>query len=352
MKSKPRLFLGGFVNASNAQNLNCKSIAKHLNKSKFEIHTLSIYSSASINIDEVRIHKCYWPHRFFIYWVYFVQILLADIVYLPKGNNLRYTSFLCKLFNKKSMTTIEGIFDQEATENAIRISGKDFVKYYHRFSQRYSITKFMKAYNYEYHQLKTNSKILYLGTEPSLFLNQNRKQSELKKVIMIGNDLVRKGVFDYLELASNFNDLEFHLVGSGNGKIDIEMELKNRKLNNLVFHGFLDQQKIIELLREVQLHVLLSRSEGFPKVVLENACCGIPSIVYGDYGAQEWVSSGVNGFVVSDLNEAILTLTKLQNESSLLNTISLNSVELGKSFDWNNKIKHWEKAFDDLYFAE
>jgi glycosyltransferase involved in cell wall biosynthesis len=349
MKSKTRLFLGGFVNASNAQNINCRSIAKHLNKFKFEIHTLSIYSSPDLEIDEVYIHKCYWPHRFFIYWVYLVQILLADIVYLPKGNHLNYTSFLCTLFNKKSMTTIEGIFDQEATKNATKISGKNFIKYYHRFSQRYSITSFMRAYNYKHHQLETNPEILYLGTESSLFLNVNRSQSELKKVIMIGNDLIRKGVFDYFKLASKFQDLEFHLVGSGNGKIDIEMELKKRKLSNLVFHGFLDQQKIAELLSNVQLHILLSRSEGFPKVILENACNGIPSLVYGDYGAQEWISNGVNGFVVSDLNEAIQTLVKLQTETSLLNTLSCNSIELGKSFDWTNKIKHWEKAFEDLH---
>jgi glycosyltransferase involved in cell wall biosynthesis len=349
MNIRIRLFLGGFINASNAQNLNCRSLAKYLDKSSFEIHTMSIYSSPALEMEGVHIHKCRWPHRGYIYWLYFIQILLADIVYLPKGNNLSYTSFLCMLFNKKSMTTIEGIFDEEASKNAIRISGKKYIKYYQRFSQRYSITQFMKAYNYEHHRLETSSEILYLGTEPSLFLNNNRLQSDLKKVIMIGNDLVRKGIFDYLELANHFPDLEFHLVGSGNGKIDILQELKGRKLDNLIFHGFLDQQKIIELLKEVQLHILLSRSEGFPKVVLENACNGIPSVVYGDYGAQEWISNGVNGFVVANLSEAIQTLTTLKQDSELLNTISINSIALGKSFDWAIKIKHWEIAFNKLY---
>ena len=349
MKRRIRLFLGGFVNASNAQNLNCRSLAKYIDKSSFEVHTLSIHSSPSIKIEDVHIHKCHWPHRVYIYWVYFIQILLADIVYLPKGNNLAYISFLCTLFNKKSMTTIEGIFDEEASKNAIRISGKKYIKYYHRFSQRYSITQFMKTYNYEHQRLETSSEILYLGTEPSLFLNSNRSDSDLKKVIMIGNDLVRKGVFDYLKLASHFPDLEFHLVGSGNGKIDIEKELKVRKLDNLIFHGFLDQQRIIELLKEVQLHILPSRSEGFPKVVLENACNGIPSIVYGDYGAKEWISNGVNGFVVSNFSEIVETLSTLKQDSELLKTISNNSIILGKSFDWANKIKSWETAFIKLY---
>lgn len=348
-KSKIRIFLGAFVNAPNAQNINCRSIAKHLDKSLFEVHTLSIYSFPNLKIDKVHIHKCYWPHRFFIYWTYFIQIILADIVYLPKGNNLNYTSFICMLFKKKSMTTIEGIFDKEATKNATTISGKNFVKYYHRLTERYSITEFMKGFNFENHGLKTNSKILYLGTESKMFLDIKSTKSDIKKVIMIGNDLVRKGVFDYLELASLFKDLEFHLVGSGNGKINIEKELSKRNLTNIVFHGYINQEKIVELLRQIHLHVLPSKSEGFPKVILENACAGIPSIVYSDYGAKQWISHRENGFVVSDFDELTKIIVELKNNPNLLSKVSNSSIDLGKSFDWTYKIKNWEKVFINLH---
>lgn len=349
MKSKIRVFLGAFVNVPNAQNINCKSIAEHLDKSRFNVHTLSTYSFPKIHIDKVTIHNCFWPHRLSVYWVFFVQIIMAEVVYLPKGNHLNFTSFLCKLFNKKSMTTIEGIFDDQATKNAQRISGKNFVKYYHRFSKRFSITKFMKGYNFENHGLETAPEILYLGVESKLFESIKSRRSELKQIIMVGNDLLRKGVFDYIELSHQFPDLQFHLVGSGNGKIDIENELKKRKLNNFIFHGFINQDEIVKLLAKVQLHILPSKSEGFPKVILENACAGIPSIVYNDYGAQEWITNRANGFVVSDLNEIVETIHLLKNNPNLLTKVSINSIELGRSFDWSVKIKFWEKQFSKLY---
>ena len=31
-----KVFLGGYINYTNAQNLNCRAIAEHLNKDKFE----------------------------------------------------------------------------------------------------------------------------------------------------------------------------------------------------------------------------------------------------------------------------------------------------------------------------
>ena len=40
---KIRIFLGGYVNYPNAQNINCDYIAKYLSKDKFEVHTM--YSS-------------------------------------------------------------------------------------------------------------------------------------------------------------------------------------------------------------------------------------------------------------------------------------------------------------------
>ena len=63
-------------------------------------------------------------------------------------------------------------------------------------------------------------KILYLGVNSEDF-NINTKKRSLKKVLMIGNDLVRKGIYDYLELAKKFPDILFFIAGSGNGKIDI-----------------------------------------------------------------------------------------------------------------------------------
>ena len=101
MNGRVKLFIGAYINSTNAQNLNCLALAKYLDKSKFNITTLSLYSSPSISIDNVHVFRCIWPHRIFVYWAYFWNILKADVVYLPKAELLGFSTFLCQLFGKK-----------------------------------------------------------------------------------------------------------------------------------------------------------------------------------------------------------------------------------------------------------
>ena len=92
----------------------------------------------------------------------------------------------------------------------------------------------------------------------------------------------------------------------------------------------------------MQLHIFPSRSEGFPKVILETACAGIPSLVYADYGADQWIDHYQNGFVVQTLDEMKVVIEDLLNDKESLNQISKNAIQLGLSYDWKLKIKAWQ----------
>ena len=80
MSRKVKIFLGAYANIINAQNINCLSLAKNLDKSKFDITILSLYSGSEIEIKGVNIFKCYWPHRIFVYWAYFWNIMKSGNV--------------------------------------------------------------------------------------------------------------------------------------------------------------------------------------------------------------------------------------------------------------------------------
>ena len=166
---------------------------------------------------------------------------------------------------------------------------------------------------------------------------------------MIGNDLVRKGVHQYLELASKFPDTLFFIAGSGNGKIDLDAKIKSQNLKNVIYKGLLKSTELIDLLKECDLHVLPSRSEGFPKVTLEAATVGVPSLLYADYGAEEWITHNHNGWIVNNLKEMTQTITKLIKNPELLKSNSKNTRELVKKFDWKNIITKWEEEIENLY---
>ena len=91
-----------------------------------------------------------------------------------------------------------------------------------------------------------------------------------------------------------------------------------------------------------------SRSEGFPKVHLETACAGVPTLCYSDYGAEEWISSWVNGIVVKTKEEAFEAIAKLKADPEKLKAMSHSAIELGKKFDWANLVKVWEEEIERI----
>ena len=334
MTNRVKLFLGAYVNSTNAQNLNCLAIAKHLDKSQFDITVLSLYSQPPLKIEGVKVFRCIWPHRIMVYWAYFWNIVKADVVYLPKGELLGFNSFICQLFSKKSFLTIEGILDDTNFLKAQNKSGLNVLNYFSRFSQVFSISQYIKEYNFKKHGLISEDKILELGTESQLFLNTTYKSAPITKVILIANNYSKKGVEDFIALARYYSQLEFHLVGEGK-KIE-------NYLPNLTCHGKLSQHELSDLLKDMQLHIFPSRSEGFPKVILETACAGVPSLVYADYGANHWIDNYQNGFVVQTLDDMKVVIEDLLSNKVSLNKISKNAVQLGLSYDWKLKIKQWQ----------
>ena len=56
---KKKIFLGGYINQMNAQNINCKSIAHHLDKDKYIVKTLVLGSENIPNITGVTYIRVY-----------------------------------------------------------------------------------------------------------------------------------------------------------------------------------------------------------------------------------------------------------------------------------------------------
>ena len=79
-------------------------------------------------------------------------------------------------------------------------------------------------------------------------------------------------------------------------------------------------------------------------MILETAYAGVPSLVYADYGANQWIDHYQNGFVVQTLDEMKEVIEDLLNNKVSLNQISKNAIQLGLSYDWKLKAKVWQDA--------
>lgn len=347
-----KVFLGGYINFTNAQNLNCRSLAQHIDKEDFEVYTLELYNGLGSGLDNKGIHtfRCFRPHRVSKYLGYLWGIWHCDVAYLPKGEIWRFNRFLLSLFRKKSFTTMEGIWDEKNLISAIELhsSYENLVKSYQYFDKIFAITDYVGRYNSGKHGITCSDIVLYLGTETEHFVNEKQSRLPLKRIIYIGRLMERKGIYDYLQLAGLFPALEFLIAGDGPEKISVQKYIADHKLTNVKMLGVIQHARLAEVLAEVQLHILPSRSEGFPKVILETASAGVPSIVYGDYGASEWITQDANGWVTDKLEEIGTLISMLTGKPEILEQVADGAVKLAKSFDWRIRVKAWEEAIMNL----
>lgn len=177
---------------------------------------------------------------------------------------MKWNRFICRIFKKKYFRTIESVIDKKTAKQKSNI-----ISDYKKTENLYSITYFMKEFNEKEFGVTCDEKILYLGVNDKNEMYSLKEKDKLSQVILIGHDLKRKGIDDYIELAKLNEELVFHVVGSGNGRFNIN----NIRYKNLKFHGSLSNALLEKLLldEDIDLLILPSHVEGFPKVILECA---------------------------------------------------------------------------------
>lgn len=340
------------MNFLNAQNINCRALSEHLDQNQFKLMTILFWSGNAqdfIKVDGVRYIQARRPMWFFQYYVWFRGVAWADVAYLPKGECDKWCRFVANVFHTKVFTTIEGIMD-EVLLSRMKDPRKYLDHFYAYENRLYSITKYIASREKIVHSMNCQDTILYLGVETQNFCKPHEEITRLKDVVFIGNDPIRKNAREFIEAAEKFPDVNFHIVG-GNKLEDctIEEYIDSKSLKNVVYHGSLDHTHLAKLLSSMNLMFFPSRSEGFPKVMLETACAGVPTLCYDDYGAEEWIKNGYDGYVVKTKEEAFSIIQELKDNPYELKELSRNAVEMGKRFDWSILVKEWEKVILKIY---
>ena len=349
---KIRVFLSGMVNSTNAQNLNCLALARHLDKRKFEVRALTVYSGdlPMERIEGVEYISVRYPAKIWHPLQLLRGILWSDVSYLCKPEYWKLQRWIVNILRKKTFGTVEGVLTGMAYDRALaEFGGEDGIRAFYTFKTRsYAITKAMIGKNKAAIGLPDQDGVLYLGTDYAKFAAE-KKALELEQVILIGADLKRKGIDDFLALAKRFPAIKFHVAGGGVGGVDYEAQCRSSGLNNVVFHGSVNHDRLRGLLAKVQLHIFPSRAEGFPKVTLETAAAGVPSVVYDDYGADEWITTGKDGFVVKTVDEMASVIQDLLDHPNKLQPLADNARVMAKRFDWKVLVEEWEQEIERIF---
>ena len=344
MKSKKKkIFLGAFLNYTNAQNINCLALSNHLNLNKYSIYSMSVSFRPKVKTN-AKIFKCSYPFKLTSKIGFLWGIIICDVAYLPKHTSTpKWILKFANLLNRKIFTTIEANMCDTLKERSMIKAFKgseNMIRYFNNIKNIYPITKHLR--DNSNCGVLVNKNVLHLGVNTSNFNPIIREK--LKNIVFVGTVEKAKGIIEFSKLSKLYTDLKFHVIGDGPSRKIIEEEYNN----SLIFHGLIPNAKLDNILKDMDLLILPSRAEGFPKVILEAASSGIPSIVFSDYGANEWIVNNDSGFVVDTFEQIKESIDFLINNISELKKKSENAIILSNKFDWKSVVIKWDKIISEL----
>ena len=131
-----------------------------------------------------------------------------------------------------------------------------------------------------------------------------RSKSEVLRILFLGSVIERKGLHTLLKAVSiQPSAFRVDIVGSLGPEPDYANKIQEfitaNNLSSFIFlHGPLDNEPLIEKLRQAHVLVVPSSYEGFGIVYLEGMCFGLPAIGTTAGAAGEIISDGVDGFLI------------------------------------------------------
>lgn len=124
---------------------------------------------------------------------------------------------------------------------------------------------------------------------------------------------------------------KFALIILGGGAL--EQQYREMSGSNIHFEGFQQKDELPAYFAAADVFLFPTRYDGWGLVVNEAISAGLPVICSSQAGASEYITEGVNGFIVHDeeLSSYTTLLEKLFHRDSLRKTMRQNNLLLSKS---------------------
>ncbi|MFX0022758.1 MAG: glycosyltransferase family 4 protein [Candidatus Hermodarchaeota archaeon] len=160
-------------------------------------------------------------------------------------------------------------------------------------------------------------------------------RDKFRNIFFLANLQYRKGIKDFLDVATRFPDISFYIFGVPFSRDIIKMIKRYvRDYPNIEFRGSLGYHEKWNILSEMDLLLYPSYKDTYPSVIMEAMSCGMPVITTLSIDSR--VLDGYNGFLCSagDLNCMIEKIELLQKNLVIYQKMSKNAFETYKKNTW------------------
>lgn len=150
----------------------------------------------------------------------------------------------------------------------------------------------------------------------------------------------------FKKIKETINNAQLWIIGRG--PEEKKLQQKAAGIDNITFWGRVNEKEKIELLRKAHVLIVPGTREGFGINVIEAASAGTPSVGYNIHGLRDAIIHGETGFLVNNINEAVVRVIELLNKKDFYQKISQNCLNYAKDFDWGKRVEEfWQKICMD-----
>jgi glycosyltransferase involved in cell wall biosynthesis len=353
MNKRIRIFYEVFADEDNvnAQSLNARGIALHLDPERFESTFLVSGKADPRLIEKSHIRLVRLPPRMSSLFVK-LYLLCAQHDILVYPNELFHTPLFSPLLNGRK----RWVYPLEMPIDFVKEESPRTFRHLRRILKRSSCVVPITSYTAGVLKQETGidvSTIIPLGIDTHFFSPVKRAPSPRVRILFVGRLIERKGPDKILDAARLFPEAMFRIVGSSYGKEDgifadqLRQRVKEAQLNSVEFVGKVSQEELRQFFWDSDILFHPSRVEGIPRVTLEAGATGLPSIVLDAYQTPS-VVDGVTGFQVKTEEGLFDRLRMLIVNRDLRLQMGVAAVAHVKQFDWGVLAKRWEEVFTEL----
>ncbi|MCC6146838.1 MAG: glycosyltransferase family 4 protein [Anaerolineaceae bacterium] len=169
------------------------------------------------------------------------------------------------------------------------------------------------------------------------------KTDKVFRAIYVGQISLRKGIPYLLQAFANINLPGFELQMIGKLAVELKDFFRNNK-GNCIYLGPKPRAELYQWYSGASVFVIASIEEGLATVIAQAMACGLPVVATRNTGAEELITDGVEGFIVSPrdpaaLQEKVLYLYKNPDIRLQMAHAALEKVKrLGGWDDYGNRI--------------
>jgi glycosyltransferase involved in cell wall biosynthesis len=146
-------------------------------------------------------------------------------------------------------------------------------------------------------------------------------------------------------------DLRLEIAGVGDYRAELERQVRRLELDKAVtFHGFVSEERKIDLMRWAWANVFPSPKEGWGITVIEAAACGTPSLASDSPGLRDSVRHGETGFLIphSDVIGLADRMIELADSPLLVQRLGQQARRFAEELTWERTAAATERHLTDI----